>query len=237
MREESFGPVIGIQKVGGRRRGAGADERHALRPHRRRATRATRRGRAKLLAQVNAGSVYWNCCDRVSPRLPWSGARRLRRRRDALAPTASRPSRGRRPGICAALERRRAAPRRERPTGAAPRRKPQAWGTRLALFDLDGTLLDGDTDELWCEFLMDEGILARADFESAQPEHRRGAIAPAGSRLPSSAPSTRRRSWAARRRPGPPFASASCRPGAAAPRRCRPGAGGRAIVTPVTGLC
>ena len=24
-----------------------------------------------LLARVNAGSVYWNCCDRVSPRLPW----------------------------------------------------------------------------------------------------------------------------------------------------------------------
>ena len=32
------------------------------------------RDRARtLLAQVNAGSVYWNCCDRVSPRLPWSG--------------------------------------------------------------------------------------------------------------------------------------------------------------------
>ena len=28
---------------------------------------------ARILAQVNAGSVYWNCCDRVSPRLPWSG--------------------------------------------------------------------------------------------------------------------------------------------------------------------
>ena len=27
----------------------------------------------RLLAQVNAGSLYWNCCDRVSPRLPWSG--------------------------------------------------------------------------------------------------------------------------------------------------------------------
>ena len=27
----------------------------------------------QLLARVNAGSVYWNCCDRVSPRLPWSG--------------------------------------------------------------------------------------------------------------------------------------------------------------------
>ncbi|MFN7778019.1 MAG: aldehyde dehydrogenase family protein [Betaproteobacteria bacterium] len=26
-----------------------------------------------ILARVNAGSVYWNCCDRVSPRLPWSG--------------------------------------------------------------------------------------------------------------------------------------------------------------------
>ena len=26
-----------------------------------------------LLARVNAGSAYWNCCDRVSPRLPWSG--------------------------------------------------------------------------------------------------------------------------------------------------------------------
>jgi len=26
-----------------------------------------------ILGRVNAGSVYWNCCDRVSPRLPWSG--------------------------------------------------------------------------------------------------------------------------------------------------------------------
>ena len=26
-----------------------------------------------MLAPVDAGSVYWNCCDRVSPRLPWSG--------------------------------------------------------------------------------------------------------------------------------------------------------------------
>jgi acyl-CoA reductase-like NAD-dependent aldehyde dehydrogenase len=27
----------------------------------------------KILAQVRTGSAYWNCCDRVSPRLPWSG--------------------------------------------------------------------------------------------------------------------------------------------------------------------
>jgi acyl-CoA reductase-like NAD-dependent aldehyde dehydrogenase len=26
-----------------------------------------------ILSRVNAGSAYWNCCDRVSPRLPWSG--------------------------------------------------------------------------------------------------------------------------------------------------------------------
>ena len=27
----------------------------------------------RILRRVNAGSAYWNCCDRVSPRLPWSG--------------------------------------------------------------------------------------------------------------------------------------------------------------------
>ena len=26
-----------------------------------------------IMGQLNAGSVYWNCCDRVSPRLPWTG--------------------------------------------------------------------------------------------------------------------------------------------------------------------
>ena len=29
----------------------------------------------KILKRVNAGTVYWNCCDRVSPRLPWSGVK------------------------------------------------------------------------------------------------------------------------------------------------------------------
>jgi len=53
----------------------------------------------------------------------------------------------------------------------------------LTLFDLDGTLLDGDTDELWCEFLMDEGVLNRADFESRNrsvvERYRAGTITPA----------------------------------------------------------
>ena len=35
---------------------------------------------------------------------------------------------------------------------------------RLTLFDLDHTLLHGDSDVLWCEFLMDEGVLERKAF-------------------------------------------------------------------------
>ena len=36
---------------------------------------------------------------------------------------------------------------------------------KLALFDLDHTLLSGDSDVLWCEFLMQQGLLDRAEFE------------------------------------------------------------------------
>jgi acyl-CoA reductase-like NAD-dependent aldehyde dehydrogenase len=72
MREESFGPVIGIQRV------AGDEEAVALMndtPYGLTAgvyTRAEKRAK-RILAEVRAGTVYWNCCDRVSPRLPWSG--------------------------------------------------------------------------------------------------------------------------------------------------------------------
>jgi acyl-CoA reductase-like NAD-dependent aldehyde dehydrogenase len=72
MRDESFGPIIGIMPA--------KDDAEAVRlmndtsygltagvytPDRTRAER--------ILAQLRSGSVYWNCCDRVSPRLPWSG--------------------------------------------------------------------------------------------------------------------------------------------------------------------
>jgi acyl-CoA reductase-like NAD-dependent aldehyde dehydrogenase len=72
MRDESFGPVIGLMPV--------KDDAEAVQlmndteygltagvytPDRKRAE--------KILARVRSGSVYWNCCDRVSPRLPWSG--------------------------------------------------------------------------------------------------------------------------------------------------------------------
>jgi HAD superfamily hydrolase (TIGR01490 family) len=52
----------------------------------------------------------------------------------------------------------------------APAPTLSADAPALALFDLDGTLLDGDTDQLWCEFLMAEGVLARTDF--AAKNHR-----------------------------------------------------------------
>lgn len=35
---------------------------------------------------------------------------------------------------------------------------------KLTLFDLDHTLLSGDSDVLWCEFLMHRGLLDRAEF-------------------------------------------------------------------------
>ena len=72
MREESFGPLIGIQKVGGDAEAVRLmnDTRYGLTA----GVFTPDEARAKtLLAQVNAGTLYWNCCDRVSPRLPWSG--------------------------------------------------------------------------------------------------------------------------------------------------------------------
>lgn len=72
MREETFGPVIGIQRV------SGDDEAIALMNDTdyglTAAVYSSDRKRAMaILAQVNSGSAYWNCCDRVSPRLPWTG--------------------------------------------------------------------------------------------------------------------------------------------------------------------
>jgi HAD superfamily hydrolase (TIGR01490 family) len=51
---------------------------------------------------------------------------------------------------------------------------------KLAIFDLDHTLLSGDSDVLWCEFLMEQGVLDRARFaqRNAQVEqaYRAGGI-------------------------------------------------------------
>lgn len=45
---------------------------------------------------------------------------------------------------------------------------------RLALFDLDHTLLDGDSDQLWIDFLLAEGLLERAAFDARNQEMARG---------------------------------------------------------------
>ena len=72
MQEESFGPIIGIQIV--------SDDEEALAlmndsvfgltssVHSNNQERAV-----KIMQRLNCGTVYWNCCDRVSPYLPWTG--------------------------------------------------------------------------------------------------------------------------------------------------------------------
>ena len=74
MRDETFGPVIGVQAVADDAEAVALmnDTEYGLTA----GVYTTDEARARrILAQVDAGSVYWNCCDRVSPRLPWSGVK------------------------------------------------------------------------------------------------------------------------------------------------------------------
>jgi acyl-CoA reductase-like NAD-dependent aldehyde dehydrogenase len=74
MRDESFGPIIGIQAVPDDATAVTLmnDSEYGLTA----GVYSTDEKRARgILAQLDAGSVYWNCCDRVSPRLPWSGVK------------------------------------------------------------------------------------------------------------------------------------------------------------------
>ena len=72
MRGESFGPIIGLQAVADDDAAVGLmnDTEYGLTAGV--YTTDPRRAR-RILGQVRSGTVYWNCCDRVSPRLPWSG--------------------------------------------------------------------------------------------------------------------------------------------------------------------
>jgi acyl-CoA reductase-like NAD-dependent aldehyde dehydrogenase len=72
MQEESFGPIIGIMKV--------KDDIDALNMMQdtdygltASVYTASQAKAEEILAQLDAGSGYWNCCDRVSAALPWSG--------------------------------------------------------------------------------------------------------------------------------------------------------------------
>lgn len=72
MRDESFGPIIGIMKV--------KDDTEAIKMMQdteyglTAAVYSASKERAeKILSKIDAGTGYWNCCDRVSAALPWSG--------------------------------------------------------------------------------------------------------------------------------------------------------------------
>lgn len=72
MREESFGPLIGIMKV---KNDADAvnlmkDSDYGLTA----SVYSSDQSRAEtILREIDAGTGYWNCCDRVSAAVPWSG--------------------------------------------------------------------------------------------------------------------------------------------------------------------
>ncbi len=72
MKDESFGPIIGIQKV--------KDDAEAIQLMQDTEYGLTaavycdsKEAAEKILKQIDSGTVYWNCCDRVSANLPWSG--------------------------------------------------------------------------------------------------------------------------------------------------------------------
>ncbi|MEO6916779.1 MAG: aldehyde dehydrogenase family protein [Chitinophagaceae bacterium] len=72
MQDESFGPIIGIMKV--------KDDEEAIRMMQdseyglTASVYSSSQARAeKILKQIDTGTGYWNCCDRVSAPLPWSG--------------------------------------------------------------------------------------------------------------------------------------------------------------------
>ena len=74
MQEESFGPIIGIQKVLNDKEALELmqDTEYGLTA----GVYGENENRARdILNQLDVGTGYYNCCDRVSPYLPWSGRR------------------------------------------------------------------------------------------------------------------------------------------------------------------
>ncbi len=72
MKDESFGPIIGIAKVSSDEEAVEkmSDTEYGLTA----SVYSNSEQRAvNILQQLNTGTGYWNCCDRVSPAVPWSG--------------------------------------------------------------------------------------------------------------------------------------------------------------------
>ena len=74
MKDESFGPIIGIMKVKNDEEAVQLmqDSEYGLTA----SVYSSNKSRAEnILQKINSGTGYWNCCDRLSPALPWSGRR------------------------------------------------------------------------------------------------------------------------------------------------------------------
>jgi len=72
MQEESFGPIIGIMKVKNDDQAIDLmnDTDYGLTSS---VYSASQKRAEDILSKIDSGTGYWNCCDRVSPALPWSG--------------------------------------------------------------------------------------------------------------------------------------------------------------------
>ena len=72
MREESFGPIVGVcpTKSDAQAKHYISDTSYGLTAGI--YTRDQQRAE-NFLKDIDTGTVYWNCCDRVSASLPWSG--------------------------------------------------------------------------------------------------------------------------------------------------------------------
>jgi acyl-CoA reductase-like NAD-dependent aldehyde dehydrogenase len=72
MRDESFGPIIGIMRVRNDEEAVALmkDTEYGLTA----SVYSNDRQRAEsILRRIDTGTGYWNCCDRVSAAVPWSG--------------------------------------------------------------------------------------------------------------------------------------------------------------------
>jgi acyl-CoA reductase-like NAD-dependent aldehyde dehydrogenase len=72
LSEESFGPIVAIQRVRSDTEAAQKINSSIYGLTAGVYSKSKERALA-ILEQAQVGSAYWNCCDRVSPFLPWSG--------------------------------------------------------------------------------------------------------------------------------------------------------------------
>eukprot|EP01103_Thecamoeba_quadrilineata_P002698 TRINITY_DN12603_c0_g1_i1.p1 TRINITY_DN12603_c0_g1~~TRINITY_DN12603_c0_g1_i1.p1 ORF type:complete len:489 (+),score=118.36 TRINITY_DN12603_c0_g1_i1:21-1487(+) len=70
--QESFGPIVAVSPVKNEEEAIQKmnDSEFGLTAG---VYSSNRETAERVLSRVDAGTVYWNCCDRVSPQLPWSG--------------------------------------------------------------------------------------------------------------------------------------------------------------------